>query len=70
MRNAAITPVTGGQFTPKPLVAICVSSYTMDLYPVVKETMEVHERAHAFHINKAALASQAIRIRLQLNYFR
>ena len=29
--------------------------------------MEVHERAHAFHINKAALASQTIPIRLQFN---
>ena len=58
MSNAVITPVMGGQFTPRPLVAVCVSSYTVNLYPVVKETMKVHERAHAFHINKAALASQ------------
>jgi hypothetical protein len=29
--------------------------------------MEVHERAHAFHVNKAALASQTIPIRLQLD---
>ena len=29
--------------------------------------MEVHERAHEFHINKAALASQTIPIRLQLD---
>ena len=58
MSDAAIIPVTGGQFTPRPLVAVCVSSYTVNLYPVVKETMKVHERAHAFHINKAALASQ------------
>ena len=48
-------------------MAVCVSSYTMNLYPVVEETMEVHERAHAFHVNKAALASQTIPIRLQLD---
>ena len=58
MSDAAIAPVTGGQFTLKSLVAVRVSSYTVNLYPVLEETMEVHERAHAFHINKAALASQ------------
>ena len=57
MSNAAIAPVTGSQFSPRSLVAICVSSYTVNLYPVVEETMEVHERAYAFHVNKAALAS-------------
>jgi hypothetical protein len=67
MSDAAITPVTGGQFTPRPLVAVCASRYTVNLYPVVKETMELHECAHAFHINKAALTSQTIPIQLQLN---
>ena len=67
MSDAAITPVTGGKFTPKTLVAVCVSSYTVNLYLVVKETMEVHKRAHAYHMNKAALASQSIPTRLQLN---
>ena len=67
MSDAAITPVTGGQFTPKTLVAVRVSSYTVNLYPVVKETMEVHERAHAYHVNRAALASQTIPIQLQLD---
>jgi hypothetical protein len=67
MSDATITSVTGGQFTPKTVVAVCVSSYTVNLYPVVKETVEVHERAHAYHFNKAALASQTIPIRLQLD---
>jgi hypothetical protein len=67
MSDAAITPGTGGQFTPRSLVAVRVGTYTENLYPVVKETMEVHEHAHAFHVNKATLASQAIPIRLQLN---
>ena len=48
-------------------MAVCVSSYTVNLYPVVEETMEVHERAHAFHVNKVALASQTIPTRLQLD---
>ena len=50
MTDAAITPGTGGQFTPKSLVAVRVGTQTVNLYPVVKETMDVHERAHAFHI--------------------
>ncbi len=62
MSDAAITPVAGGQFTPKTLVAVRISSYNVNLYPVVKETMEVHERAHAYRVNKAALASQTIPI--------
>ena len=48
-------------------MAIRVSSYTMNLYPVMEETMEVHERAYMFHVNKAALASQTIPTRLQLD---
>jgi hypothetical protein len=31
------------------------------------ETMEVHERAHAFRVNKASLASQTITPQLQLD---
>ena len=67
MSDATITSVTGGQFTPKTVVAVCINSYTVNLYPVVKETMELHERAHAYHFNKAALASQTIPIQLQLD---
>ena len=67
MSDAAITPVAGGQFTPRTLVAVRVSSYTVNLYPVVNETMEVHKRAHAYHVNKAALAAQTIPIQLQLD---
>ena len=48
-------------------MAICIGSYTVNLYPVVDETMEVHERAHAFHVNKAALSLQTIPTRLQLD---
>ena len=62
MSNAAIAPVTGAQFTFKSWMAVCISSFTVNLYPVVEETMEVHELAHVFHVNKAALASQTIPI--------
>ena len=57
----------GSQFTPRSLVAVHIGSYTVNLYLVVDETMEVHERAHRFHINKATLALQNIPARLQLD---
>ena len=60
MNDATIAPVAGAHFTPRTLVAVCVGSYTVNLYPVVDETMEVHERADTFHLYKAALASQTI----------
>ena len=56
MSNAAIAPVTGAQFTFKSLVAFRISSYIVNLYPVMEETVEVNERAHVFHVNKAALS--------------
>ena len=37
------------------------------LYPVVDQSMLPHERAHAFHYNKTALAAQNIDLRLQLD---
>ena len=67
MTNATIAPVAGAQFTPRTLVAVRIGSYTVNLYLVVDDTMEVHERAHAFHVNKAALASQTIPTQLQLD---
>ena len=67
MSDASIAPGLGAQFNPRSTVAVRVSSFTVNLYPVVEETMAVHERAHAFHVNKAALASQPIPIQLQLD---
>jgi hypothetical protein len=67
MTNITIAPVAGAQFTPRSLVAVCIGSYTVNLYPVVDVTMEVHEHAHTFHVNKAALTSQTIPTRLQLD---
>jgi len=67
MTKATIAPVAGAHFTPRTLVAVRVSNYTVNLYTVMDETMEVHEHTHAFHVNKAALASQTINPRLQLD---
>ena len=60
MTEATIAPVAGAQFTPKILVAVRVGSNSVNLYSVMYETMEVHERAHTFHVNTAALALQTI----------
>ena len=49
------------------MVAVFIGSYTVNLYPVVDETMEVYERAHAFHVNKATLSLQTIPTQLQLD---
>jgi hypothetical protein len=51
MTKSTIAPVAGSQFTLRSLAAVCIGSYTVNLYLVVDETMEVHERAHMFHIN-------------------
>jgi len=67
MTDATIAPVAGAQFTPRTLVAVCIGSYTVNLYPVVDETMEAHERTHAFHVSKAALALQTIPTQLQID---
>ena len=67
MTDATIAPVAGAQFTPRTLVAVRVGSNSVNLYPVVDETMEVHESAHAPHVNKAAISSQTITPRLQLD---
>ena len=67
MSDASISPGPAAQFTPQSMVAVSISSFTVNPYPVVEETMAVHKRAHAFHVNKAALASQPIPIQLQLD---
>jgi len=63
----AAQAVVGTSFAPKTLVPVSVGRTTVNLYPVVDTTMQVHERAHAFQINKTALSSQAIELRVMLD---
>jgi len=56
-----------GPFAPRALVPINIGRGTVNLYPVIDQTMATHERAHAFHINKTALSSQNIDLRVQLD---
>ncbi len=57
----------GTPFALRLLVQVRVGPATIGLYPVVDPSMPPHERVHAFHINKTALAAQNIDIRLQLD---
>ncbi len=66
MTDAAQT-IAGTSFAPKTLVPVSVGCTTVNLYPVVDTTMLVHERAHAFQINKTALSLQALDIRVMLD---
>jgi hypothetical protein len=63
----AAQAVVGTSFAAKTLVPILFGHTTMNLYPVVDTTMLVHERAHAFQINKTALLSQALNLRVMLD---
>jgi hypothetical protein len=60
-------PTPGTPFAPSALVPINVSRATINLYPVVNQTILPHKCAHVFHINKTALSSQSIDLRVQLD---
>ena len=58
---------SGGPFAPRALVPINVGRATGNLYQIIDQSKATHERAHAFHINKTALLSQNIDLRVQLD---
>ncbi len=58
---------SSGPFAPLALVPINIGRGTVNLYPVINQTMATHERAHAFHINETALSLQNINLRVQLD---
>ena len=60
-------PDLGGPFIPRALVPVNVGRSTVSLYPIIDPSMATHERAHAYHINKTALSSQNIDLRVQLD---
>ena len=49
------------------MVPVSVGRTTVNLYPVVDTTMQVHECAHAFQINMTALSLQALELRVMLD---
>ena len=60
-------PDSGGPFIPRALVPVHVGRSTVNLYPIIDTSMATHERAHTYHINKTALLSQNIDLRVQLD---
>ena len=60
-------PDSGGPFIPRTLMPVNVGHSTVNLYPIIDPSMATHERAHAYHINKTALSSQNIDLRVQLD---
>jgi len=58
---------SGGPFAPQSLVPINIGRATVNLYPIINQSMATHERAHAFHINKTTLSLQNINLRVQLD---
>ena len=60
-------PDSGRPFIPHALVPVNVGRSTVNLYPIIDPSMATHERAHAYHINKTALSSQNIDLRVQLD---
>jgi hypothetical protein len=47
----------GTPFAPRALVPVAVGRTTVNLYAAIDPGMQVEERAHAYRINKTALAS-------------
>ena len=54
-------------FIPRALESVQIDKMTIKLYPVVDSTMKPPERAHAFQINKTALAAPGIDHRTMLD---
>jgi hypothetical protein len=58
--SGSTAPKTNYMFVPRTLEPVQIDKMTVKLYPVVDSTMKPPERAHAFQINKTALAAPGI----------
>jgi hypothetical protein len=54
-------------FVPRPLELVQIDKMTLKLYPVIDSMIKPPERAHAFQINKTALAAPGIDCRMMLD---
>lgn len=63
---SSITVIT---FTPKSSVVVNVGRVPTDLYPRINMDMPIWERAHTFHVNKAAIMKVDVDIQTQLDAF-
>ena len=60
-------PQHGTPFAPRALAPVAVGRTSVNLYPVIDSSMPVEERAHAYQVNKTALASAPVDLRVQLD---
>ena len=67
MTDTKLPASHGTPFAPRALVPVAVGRTLVNLYAVIDPGMHVEERAHAFQINKTALASTPVDLRVQLD---
>jgi hypothetical protein len=67
MTNSKLPTLHGTLFAPRALVPVSVSRATVNLHPVIDPGMPVEECAHAFQVNKTALVSAPVNLRVQLD---
>ncbi len=67
MTDTKLPALHGTPFAPRALVPVAVGRTTINLYAVVDPGMQFEERAHTYQINKTALASTPVNLRVQLN---
>ncbi len=67
MTNVKLPASHGTPFAPRALVPVTVGRTSVNLYAIINPGMHVKERAHAFQINKTALALMPVNLRVQLN---
>ena len=67
MTNTKLPASHGTLFAPRALVPVAVGRTLVNLYAVIDPGMHVEERAHAFQINKTALASTPVNLRVWLD---
>jgi hypothetical protein len=67
MADTKLPVLHGTPFAPRVLVPVAVGHTMVNLYAIIDPGMPVEERAHAYQINKTALASAPIDLQVQLD---
>ena len=67
MTDTKLPALHGTPIAPRALVPLAVGCTLVNLYAIIDPGMHVEERAHAFQINKTALASTSVDLRVWLD---
>ena len=67
MTGVKLPALHGTPFAPSALVPVAVGRTMVNLYKVIDPGIQIEERAHAYQINKTALASAPVDLRVQLD---